>query len=72
VALDATLAELAGDPAAATLESRLQELHELRDPVDAAGQAALAGPLGPEDLETVEFALGRIEAAFRARIAARG
>lgn len=71
VALDAALAELATDPAAAALESRLEELRELRDPVDEAAQAALAGPLGPGDLESVELALGRIEAALRARTVSR-
>ena len=70
VALDATLAELATDPTAPALESRLQELQELRDPVDQAAQAALGGPLEPDDLETVEFALGRVEAALRARTVA--
>lgn len=70
VALDATLAELSTDPSAEALESRLQELQELRDPVDQSAQAALAGPLEPDDLETVEFALGRIEAALRARLLA--
>jgi hypothetical protein len=70
VALDATLAELAADPAAPTLETRLEELEELRDPVDLAAKAALGGPLGADDLETVEFALGRIEAALRARAVA--
>lgn len=72
VALDAALAELPADSAASTLESRLEELRELRDPVDEAGQAALAGPLDPDQRETVEFALSRIEAAFRARTAAGG
>jgi hypothetical protein len=72
VALDATLAELAADPTAAELETRLQELRELRDPVDHAAQAALAGPLGPDERETVEFALKRIEAALRARLVAGG
>lgn len=72
VALDAALAELAGDPAASTLESRLEELRELRDPVDEAAQAALGGPLGTSERDTVEFALGRIEAAFRARLVAAG
>ncbi len=70
VALDATLAELSADPSAPALESRLEEIRELRDPVDQAAQAALAGPLEAEDLETVEFALGRIEAAYRARTVA--
>lgn len=72
VALDAALAELAADPAAPALQSRLEELRELRDPVDEAAQAALAGPLDPSDLESVELALGRIEAALRARTLARG
>jgi len=72
VALDAVIAELTTDPSAPTLESRLQELSELRDPVAQAAQAALAGPLEAEDLETVEFSLGRIEAALRARTAAGG
>jgi hypothetical protein len=72
VALDAALAELPADPAAPVLESRLEELHELRDSVDEAGQAALAGPLDRDQLDTVEFALGRIEAAFRARTVTGG
>jgi hypothetical protein len=70
VALDATLAELAADPASPALESRLEELRGLRDPVDHAAQVALAGPLGPAELETVQFALGRIEATLRARVVA--
>jgi hypothetical protein len=69
VALDATIAELATEASAATLESRLRELRELRDPIDQAAQAALAGPLEDTDRETVEFALGQIEAALRARAA---
>ena len=44
-------------------------VRELRDPVDAAAQAALTGPLDDEDLETVEFALGQIQAALRAHLA---
>jgi hypothetical protein len=70
VALDAAIAELAVDPTAEALESRLDELRELRDAVAEAAQAALAGPLEAEDRETVEFALGRIEAALRARAVA--
>lgn len=70
VALDAALAELSADPAAVALESRLEEIRGLRDPVDQAAQAALAGPLEAEDMETIEFALGRIEAAYRARTVA--
>jgi hypothetical protein len=70
IALDATIAELATDPAAAAVESRVEELRELRDPVDQAAQAALAGPLDEAELETVELALGLIEAALRARTVA--
>jgi hypothetical protein len=72
VALDAAIAELGGDRLAEMLEDRLVELREQRDPVAATAQNALAGPLGQEDLETIVFALGRIEAALRARAAASG
>jgi hypothetical protein len=67
VALDAAIAELAADPSADTLQSRIDELREQRDPVADAAQAALAGPLDPADREAVDFALERIEAALRAR-----
>src|SRR5204862_4018543 len=70
VALDAAVAELGADPRVAPLEDRVAELREQRDPVAATAQNALAGPLEQEDLETVVFALGRIEAALRARAAA--
>lgn len=70
VALDAAIAELSIDPSAPTLGERLDELRELRDPVAVAAQAALAGPLGAEDLDEVDLALGRIEAALRARAVA--
>lgn len=70
VALDAAIAELAVDPTAEALADRLEELRELRDPVAVAAQAALEGPLGPEASEDVELALGRIEAALRARAVA--
>ncbi|OAI39012.1 hypothetical protein AYO39_00705 [Actinobacteria bacterium SCGC AG-212-D09] len=72
VALDAAIAELGGDRLADQLEDRLVELREQRDPVAATAQNALAGPLGQDDLETIVFALGRIEAALRARAAASG
>jgi hypothetical protein len=72
VALDAAIAELGGDRLADTLEDRLVELREQRDPVAATAQNALAGPVGQEDLETIVFALGRIEAALRARAVASG
>jgi hypothetical protein len=70
VALDAALAELAVDPAAPALSERLSELNAQRDAIAATAQNALAGPLSAADRETVEFTLGRIEAALRARAAA--
>ena len=69
VALDAALAELPGDPAAPALTERLEELRSLRKPVTTAAQSALGGPLSEDDRETVVHALGRIEAALRARAA---
>ncbi|MFL5824417.1 MAG: hypothetical protein ACJ764_13355 [Solirubrobacteraceae bacterium] len=70
VALDAAIAELAVDATAPLLGDRLDELREYRDPVAAAGQAALEGPLGDEDESAVRLALERIEAALRARAVA--
>jgi len=68
VALDAALAELVADPAAPALVDRLEELRGLRDGVAAAARAALGPePLGDPDREATRFALGRIEAALRAR-----
>jgi hypothetical protein len=70
VALDATLAELAADAHAGELAERLTELRAQREPVAGAAQAALSGPLGEADAQAVEFTLGRVEAALRARAAA--
>ncbi|HEY2770146.1 MAG TPA: hypothetical protein VGI87_06245 [Solirubrobacteraceae bacterium] len=70
VALDASLAELATDPTANALTDRLHELRAQRDAVGAAAQTALSGQLTDEQLQVVEFALGRIEAALRARAVA--
>jgi hypothetical protein len=67
VALDATLAELGADPAAEALADRLAELSAQRDAVADAAQAALAGELGDDQLAEVELALGRVQAALRAR-----
>jgi hypothetical protein len=71
VALDATIAELAGDPHADSLADRLAELRDQRDPIAHAAQAALEDSLGEQERETVEFVLGRVEAALRARAAAK-
>ncbi len=71
VALDAALAELAVDPHAAELAGRLDALRHQREPVAAAAQAALSGPLTPADVSAVVLALERVEAALRARAAAR-
>ncbi len=70
VALDAALAELALDPTVETLADRLAELRGRRDQTAAAAQAALAGPLEPEQIEGVDFTLKRLEAVFRARAVA--
>jgi hypothetical protein len=70
VALDAAIAELAGDPTGPALQERLGELREQRDAVALAAQNALAGPLGDVDREAVAFTLGRIESALRARAVA--
>jgi hypothetical protein len=71
VALDATLAELPHDPSAPALTDRLEELRGLHDGVAAAARAALGpGPLGDPERAATQFALGRIEAALRARTAA--
>jgi hypothetical protein len=67
IALDAAIAELGGDPQHESLATRLDELRDQRDPVADAAQAALAGPLEPDHLDAVEFALRRIEAVLRAR-----
>jgi hypothetical protein len=71
VALDAAIAELAGDSTTPRMSERLDELRGRRDAAAQAGQAALSGPLGEDDVESVEFTLKRLEAAFRARAVAR-
>ena len=70
VALDAALAELGADPHAAQLAERLSELRGQREPIGAAAQTALSGALSAQDEAAVSFALGRVEAALRARAAA--
>ena len=58
VALDAALAELPADESAPALAERLAELRERRDAVTRAAQAALSGPLGDADRQTVEADAG--------------
>jgi hypothetical protein len=72
IALDAALAELPLDPAAPALEQRLEELRALHERVASAARTATDGSIGSSEREAVAFALGRIEAALRARSAALG
>ncbi|MBB4662641.1 hypothetical protein [Conexibacter arvalis] len=66
-AFDAALHELPATPQGARLSERLEQLRELAGEVDGLGDAAIAGVLGPDAGETLERALGRLEAALRAR-----
>lgn len=70
LALEAALVELAPSGQLSGMAPRLRELHELRDGVVAAANAALAGVVSDEQRETVAHALRRIEAALRARTVA--
>lgn len=70
LALEAALVELAPALSAPGMAERLDELRELRDGVIAAANAALAAPLTDDQRDTVARALGRVEAALRARTAA--
>jgi hypothetical protein len=70
IALDAALAELPRDAAVSALTERLRELRDLQPGVTAAAAQALAGALPPGDHEALTVALGRLEAALRARVAA--
>jgi hypothetical protein len=67
VGLDAALAEL--EVWRERLGPRLDELAGFRSEVAAAAAAALQGGLEPEVVAVVEHALGRVEAALRARTA---
>ncbi len=69
-ALDAALAELPASAVAAELADRVRELRTLHDGVAAAARAVLERPLDATERGTTAFALGRIEAALRARAAA--
>jgi hypothetical protein len=69
-ALRAALAELEGWRDHRDMASRLAELEEHREAVATAAAAALRGGLGEADTAAVGAALGRLEAALRARSAA--
>jgi hypothetical protein len=69
IALDAALRELAPWAPRADLRVRLEELEGLRPGVEAAAAAALEGGLDDGATAAVEHALGRLEAALRARSA---
>ena len=70
LALDAALAELPGDPAGPALAERIEELGALAASTGAAAEHALNGRVQPTDRDAVAVALGRLEAALRARAAA--
>jgi hypothetical protein len=69
-ALEAALAELPAWAESGDLNVRLEELTEAQEDVAGAAAAALQRGLDPEEAETVERVLGRVEAALRARSAA--
>lgn len=69
-ALTAALAELEGWRGHRDMAERLAELARHRDPVAAAASAALRGGLDTGATAAVTAALGRLEAALRARVAA--
>jgi hypothetical protein len=68
-ALGAALDELAPWSGQAGLAARLDELRDLRAGVAAAAQAAREGAVDDDAAEHVAHALGRLEAALRARTA---
>ena len=68
-AYEAALAELEPWREEAGLAARLDELQAIRDAVRAAADAALQGGLLDAQIEAVRAALGRLEAALRARTA---
>jgi hypothetical protein len=70
VALEAAIAELEGWRASGPIADRIDELRGHVEPLEAAAGAALRGGLQPAELAVVEVALGRLEAALRARSAA--
>jgi len=69
-AFDAALAELPGDASAPAIAARLEELRALAPAVAGLARAALEEPPPATALEAAERALGRLEAALRARTVA--
>jgi hypothetical protein len=69
IALAAALRELAPWAPRSDLRSRIDELRSLRAGVEAAAAAALEGGLDDDAIAAVAHALGRLEAALRARSA---
>jgi hypothetical protein len=70
VALETAIAELEGWRGSDAIAVRIDELGDQVEPLEAAAAAALKGGLQPAELAAVETALGRLEAALRARSAA--
>jgi hypothetical protein len=70
VALETAIAELESWRASGAIAVRIDELGDHVEPLEAAAAAALRGGLQPAELAAVENALGRLEAALRARSAA--
>jgi hypothetical protein len=70
LALEAALAELQSYRETSGMPERLAELDAHRDPLAAAANAALQGGLDGPQAEEVASALGRLEAALRAKAAA--
>jgi hypothetical protein len=67
VALEAGIAELQDGTPSEDIAKRLAELRDQRGPVGDAANAALSGSLEGDAREAIAHALGRLEAALRAR-----
>jgi hypothetical protein len=72
VALEAGIAELETAGRATDMQQRVAELRDQREAVAAAANFAVRGNLDEEARAAVGHALGRLEAALRARSAAGG
>ena len=69
LAIEAAVAELESWREHGDMHQRLTDLGERRAAVASAANAAIQGGLEPDTVGTVEAALGRLEAALRARAA---